>query len=106
VHGSKLRTTGVRVRLELVGRFYSFNLTERTRALRSLMGRIYDKSAELALPGREEKLSIERERWRLGGWNGSEAVTRVEFQHRGEYLAEIGLRRADVERVFLRSISS
>lgn len=57
-----------------------------------LMARVYDKSTELALPGREAKVAIEHARWREKGWDGSAQVTRVEFQHRGEYLDEIDLR--------------
>jgi hypothetical protein len=60
-----------------------------------VMARIYDKSAELALPGREEKRAIEHAIWQQAGWSGTEQVTRVEFQHRGDFLDEIRLR--DVE---------
>lgn len=61
----------------------------------SIMARIYNKSQELLLPGREAKLEIERARWRAGGWDGLLPVTRVEFQHRGTYLDEVGLRDPD-----------
>jgi hypothetical protein len=60
-----------------------------------VMARVYDKSAELLLPGREQKRAIEHAIWRNGGWDGSEQVTRVEFQHRGEFLDEIHLRDVD-----------
>lgn len=60
-----------------------------------LMARIYDKSQELLLPGREAKLEVERARWRAGGWDGLLPVTRVEFQHRGSYLDEVALRDPD-----------
>lgn len=60
-----------------------------------LMARVYDKSTELALPGREAKREIEHALWRRGGWDGHAPVTRVEFQHRGAYLDEIGLRDPD-----------
>lgn len=60
-----------------------------------VMARIYDKSAELALSGREEKRHIEYAGWRGNGWDGSEQVTRVEFQHRSEFLDEVGLRNVD-----------
>lgn len=62
-----------------------------------LMARIYDKTAELALPGRAAKAEIEEARWRKAGWDGIGAVTRVEFQHRGEYLKEVGLRQPESE---------
>jgi hypothetical protein len=62
-----------------------------------IMARIYDKRAQLALPGLEEKRAIEQARWQRAGWDGVSPVTRVEFQHRGEYLAEIGLRRPELE---------
>lgn len=62
-----------------------------------LMGRIYDKSAELDLAGREEKRTIEHARWRGAGWDGVAQVTRVEFQHRGGLLDETDLR--DVNRL-------
>lgn len=57
-----------------------------------LMARIYDKTTELAMPGREGKRAIEHERWLASGWDGVAPVTRVEFQHRGAFLDEIGLR--------------
>jgi hypothetical protein len=59
-----------------------------------LMARIYDKTAELRLEGREDKQDLEQARWRALGWGG-EQVTRVEFQHRGGYLDEIRLRDPD-----------
>jgi hypothetical protein len=61
-----------------------------------VMCRIYHKSAELALPGREQKRLIEEERWNRNGWAG-ENVTRVEVQHRGEHLTALGLRNSDDE---------
>jgi hypothetical protein len=57
-----------------------------------LMARVYAKDKELALPGREAKREIEHAIWRKGGWDGEQAVTRVEFQHRGVYLDETELR--------------
>lgn len=57
-----------------------------------LMARVYDKTTELGMPGREGKRAIEHQRWLPNGWDGSAPVTRVEFQHRGAYLDEIGLR--------------
>jgi hypothetical protein len=57
-----------------------------------LMARVYDKTTELGMPGRESKRAIEHRRWLANGWNGVASVTRVEFQHRGAFLDEIGLR--------------
>jgi hypothetical protein len=57
-----------------------------------LMARIYNKTTELSLPGREQKRAIEHTVWGDNGWDGHEPVTRVEFQLRGEMLDEIGLR--------------
>jgi len=58
-----------------------------------LMARVYDKPAELALPGREEKRAIEHAIWLAANWDGQAPVARVEFQHRGAFLDEIGLRQ-------------
>ena len=57
-----------------------------------LMARIYDKTGELTLAGREEKLAIEHTNWRGNLWDGASQVTRVEFQLRGEVLDELKLR--------------
>ncbi|HXK20886.1 MAG TPA: hypothetical protein VNG33_23910, partial [Polyangiaceae bacterium] len=57
-----------------------------------MMARIYDKTVELRLPGREAKRDIEEARWRANGWDGVQTVVRVEFQHRGAFLDEIRLR--------------
>lgn len=57
-----------------------------------LMARIYDKTAELKLSGREEKRTIEEELWRRSGWELGERVTRVELQVRGTALDEFGVR--------------
>jgi hypothetical protein len=63
-----------------------------------LSARLYAKSFELSLPGREAKRAIEHELWRANGWRG-EDVTRLEFQHRGTFLDEVKLRNpADLER--------
>lgn len=56
------------------------------------MARIYDKTAELALPGRELKRELEFDIWRAAGWDGESPVTRVEFQIRGEALDELDMR--------------
>jgi len=56
-----------------------------------LSARIYAKSFELNLPGREAKREIEHALWRARGWKGQD-VTRVEFQHRGPFLDETKLR--------------
>lgn len=57
----------------------------------TVMLRIYDKLAELELPGNEAKREIETTLWKANGWEGDE-VTRVEFQLRGEALDELKLR--------------
>lgn len=58
--------------------------------------RVYDKTAELQLSGREEKRAIERARWSCHGWDvdaaDPEQVTRVEYQLRGEALDDLDLR--------------
>ncbi len=56
-----------------------------------LSARIYAKSFELSLPGREAKREIEHALWRTRDWKGQD-VTRVEFQHRGAFLDEIKMR--------------
>lgn len=56
-----------------------------------LSARLYAKSHELSLAGREAKRLIEHELWRANGWRG-EDVTRLEFQHRGTFLDEVKLR--------------
>jgi len=61
-----------------------------------LMCRIYDKTEELALPGRERKREVEEHRWRIRGWSDGE-VTRVEMQHRGDHLADLRLRDSETE---------
>ncbi|MDF3067092.1 MAG: hypothetical protein K0R38_2693 [Polyangiaceae bacterium] len=58
----------------------------------ALMARLYVKSEEVMLAGREEKRAIEHALWRREGWDGKESVTRVEFQCRGELLDELRLR--------------
>jgi hypothetical protein len=62
----------------------------------ALSARVYDKSTELCIPGRESKRIIEHQRWRAGGWDGVAAVTRIEFQHRGTHLDKFGLRNPEL----------
>lgn len=57
-----------------------------------ISGRIYDKTVELESKGDIAKAWIEHELWRSAGWNGQDQVTRVEFQHRGEFLDQTELR--------------
>lgn len=61
----------------------------------SLSARIYNKVAELALPGREQKRPIEHELWGRNGWHEGEPVTRVELQVRGDALESFKLRNPD-----------
>lgn len=58
----------------------------------TIMARLYDKSAELQLSGREEKRVIEPAIWCANGYDGISPVTRVESQLRGEILSQMGLR--------------
>ncbi len=60
-----------------------------------VLARIYDKSAELLLSGREEKRILELATWQRNGWDGRAQVTRVEFQIRGTALDEMRLRDPD-----------
>lgn len=53
-----------------------------------LMLRVYDKRAQLAHLNDEDRTEREESTWRAHGWDGAEPVTRVEFQLRGEALAE------------------
>jgi len=50
------------------------------------MARVYNKTEELACAGREGKRGTEQDLWAASGWNGFDAVTRVEFQLRTEVL--------------------
>jgi hypothetical protein len=58
----------------------------------AIMVRIYDKTKEVSLPGREEKRAIEEELWKRAGWTGEAGVTRVEVQVRSEALDDFQLR--------------
>ena len=57
----------------------------------SFGARIYDKTREMIDKRNDEKRSIEHTLWRQGAqkWNGSDRVTRVEFQLRGDALKEL-----------------
>lgn len=59
--------------------------------------RCYDKLAELARWTQHdpEKVAAEERRWKAAGWDGQSPVTRVEFQLRGQALAEFGVRTPD-----------
>ncbi len=56
-----------------------------------IMCRLYDKTVELRLPGREEKLKLEHELWGDAVAPG-DSVTRVELQLRGEALDQLAMR--------------
>lgn len=88
---------------EAEGELCRSNLREHRSASREVTGftvapgnplslRIYNKSVELSLPGREQKLAIEHENWRQNGWDGVSEVVRIEFQCRGTFLDEVELR--------------
>jgi len=61
----------------------------------NVVARVYDKREELQLDASKHKAPAEEERWRAGGWDGEEKITRVEFQLRGEALKELGARSLD-----------
>lgn len=54
-----------------------------------VMARIYDKRAQLAALHDADRADAELERWTAAGWT-DEPVARVEYQLRGDALAEIG----------------
>lgn len=58
----------------------------------TVVGRIYDKTQELKMAGREEKRSLEESIWKTKGWKEGDKVTRAEFQLRGVVLDEMELR--------------
>jgi hypothetical protein len=59
--------------------------------------RVYDKTEELRLDTNDgAKRDEEHARWRSAGWNGVEAVVRVEFQLRGASLKELGIRKPGI----------
>jgi hypothetical protein len=58
----------------------------------AVMLRMYDKTEELSLPGRESKQAMEHGRWKVAGWNEKDQVTRVEFQIRSAALEEAAMR--------------
>lgn len=60
-----------------------------------VVARVYDKREELQLDASRHKAPAEEARWREGGWDGQEKITRVEFQLRGEALKELGARSLD-----------
>ena len=55
-----------------------------------LSARIYDKRAQLVALGDDDRADVERDTWLAHGWTDDAEVTRVEFQLRGEVLAELG----------------
>lgn len=69
-----------------------------------VMCRIYDKRAELERNA--ERRELEEDRWREKGWDGIEAVTRVEFQLRGVALTEFGIRDPDAVLVPVRRLDT
>ena len=52
--------------------------------------RIYDKRAQLSALHDDARAELEIETWTANGWTDDDEVTRVEFQLRGEVLAELG----------------
>lgn len=57
----------------------------------AIMARVYNKREHLSLLGVDTR-EAEEARWKEGGWNGEDAIARVEFQLRGEVLEELGIR--------------
>lgn len=61
---------------------------------------IYDKREELAVcdvEGKEDgRTEAEETRWRDGGWNGTDPVTRVEFRISGVACSEFGIRNPEL----------
>jgi hypothetical protein len=57
----------------------------------NIVCRIYDKTEELraSSPAVQDRRAAEHARWSAAGWNGTDAVTRVEFQIRGAALKEL-----------------
>jgi hypothetical protein len=88
---------------EVEGNLCRSNLREHRSANREVTGftvapgnplslRIYNKTVELSLPGRDQKRTIEHESWRRNGWDGASEVVRVEYQCRGTFLDDVELR--------------
>jgi len=65
--------------------------------------RVYDKRAQLAALGDVDRTKDEHARWIAGGWNGSDPVTRVEAQIRGEVLREFTIGGAEAEQQSARA---
>lgn len=65
----------------------------------AVMCRIYDKTYELRCRRDDDKRAAEEDVWRSNGWRSDDAVTRVEFQLRGEALEEMGCRGASVAEI-------
>lgn len=57
-----------------------------------VMARVYDKTKHLHLRLDEKKKDAEFQTWRFAGWNGTDDVTRVEYQVRGQVLRELEIR--------------
>lgn len=60
-----------------------------------VVGVVYDKRKELSDSGAKDRLAVEEERWRFGGWNGEDPVTRIEIRIRGDALNEVGARKPE-----------
>jgi hypothetical protein len=64
------------------------------------VARLYDKTEHLRSGLDDAKADDERSEWRFAGWNGTDAVARLEAQLRGKLLDELELR--DPERALER----
>ena len=89
--GSLGDTVDVRTHSNAVHRITGFTIAPGN----PVSARIYDKTAELRCPGRDEKRAIEHGIWEARGWKGQGSVTRVEFQLRNVFLDDVQLRDAD-----------
>lgn len=58
-----------------------------------VVGVVYDKRKELQDSGALDRVAVEEERWKCGGWNGEDPVTRIEIRIRGDALVEVGARK-------------
>jgi len=58
-----------------------------------VVGVVYDKRKELVDSGSKDRMLVEEGRWKEGGWNGEDPVTRIEIRLRGDALTEIGARK-------------
>lgn len=86
------RTRNVCARSTLAENFHIPERTSWTIGKDGIVLCAYDKIEELAVspsPKAKDKRAAEERRWRAAGWNGTDAVTRVEFRATGAPLKEL-----------------